>query len=251
MAAVVAYQAATPGQSANAGHANQFLGGHNSTILYQGALASSQTTGSAVYSDTYTHWLTQSITTGVAQTAIGYLLLQLSTVGGSPVLTRIPPLTVGLYADDGNGLPTGAALASTTVTGAYIYLAPFWSVIPLPVTGLMPGAKYHVVTAIAGASSAYYVWQRTTQTSGAAASPDGTTWTQQPYGLMYQVVDQTATGDIRAIYEDSGARWTSLTHNGDGTLASVAEYTAGQTPAGALQSVRTLTYTNGLLTGVN
>lgn len=249
MAVTPVWQTATSGQKSNAGHANQFLGTHQAAYIYQGGLQSSQTTGTAVYSDSLTQWLSQTIATGVSQTAIGYVQLQLSAIGGSPTLPLIPPLTVGLYADSG-GLPAGAAIASTTLSDSYIYSAPFWVSVPLAVSGLTPSTKYHLVTNLAGTTGHYYAWQRSNQTSGAATSTNGTTWTAQTYGLMYQVYSQAASGQLQLIYEDNGARWTAFSYNANGTISQVAEYTTGQTSTGYLQSQRTLTYSNGLVIGV-
>jgi hypothetical protein len=243
------WQAATAGQRGTAGHANQFLGVHRAQILYQGTQKSSQTTGTAVYSDTLTQWLSQTITTTSGQTSIGYVQLQLAAVGGSPTLPLIPPLTVSLYADSG-GAPTGSPLATTGVSCPYIYLAPFWVTIPLPVTGLAPLTTYHLVTTLVGTTGHFYVWQQSNQTSGAATSADGTAWATQAYGLMYRVYDQAAGGQMRLIYEDDGARWVQLTYNANKTISQVTEYTAGQTATGYLNSQRNLTYSNGLVIGV-
>lgn len=244
------WQTATSGQKANAGHVNQFLGTHQASYLYQGALQAFQTTGTAVYSDSLTQWLSQTITTGIAQTTIGYVQLQLSAVGGSPTLPLISPLTVSLYADL-SGLPTGAAIVSATLNDSYVYSSGFWVTAPLTVTGLTPSTKYHVVTNLVGTTGHYYVWQRSNQTSGAATSATGSGWSAQTYGLMYQVYDQSTSGQLQLIYEDNGSRWTQFTYNTNGTIAQVTEYTAGQTVTGYLQSQRNLTYSNGLVTGVS
>lgn len=250
MVSTPTWLAATAGQRQIAGQVNQFLGSHQAQFLYQGALQVSQVTGSGVYSDTLSQWLAQSVTTAVGQTSVGFVQLQVSAIGGSPTLNLIPPLTVSLYASS-SGVPTGAPLASTTVSGAYIYSAPFWVTIPLPVSGLTPSTTYQLVTALVGTSGHYYAWQHSNQVSGAATSATGTSWAVAPYGLMYQVYDQSQVGQLQLIYEDAGARWTQLTYASNGTIAQVAEYTAGQTASGGVQSLRTLTYTNGLLTGVN
>jgi hypothetical protein len=244
------WQAATSGSRGTAGAVNQFLGTHQAQFLYQASLVSSQQTGTAAYSDSLTQWLSQTITTGVSQTAIGYVQLQLSAVGGSPTLPLIPPLTVALYADSAN-LPTGSAIASTIVSDSYVYSSPFWVTIPLAATGLAPSTKYHLVTSLVGTTGHYYAWQRSNQTSGAATSATGTSWTAQTYGLMYRIYDQSSTGLLQLIYEDNGARWTQLTYNANNTISQVTEYTAGQTTTGYLQSQRTLTYSNGLVVGVS
>lgn len=250
MTAIPAWLAATPGRQGLAGHVTQFLGTHASTLLYQGTLATSQATGSGFFSDTQTQWLAQAITTGSAQTAIGYIQLQLSAVGGSPTSALIPPLTVSLYANN-SGTPAGSPLASTTISCQAVYGAPFWVSIPLPVTGLTPSHTYQLVTTMVGTSSHYYAWQHSNQTSGAASSATGSSWTTQAYGLMYQVYDQSQVGQLQLIYEDAGARWTQFTYGTNGSIAQVTEYTAGQTATGYQQTTSTLAYSGGLLTGVS
>ena len=243
------WQAATAGQNGAAGHANQFLGTHGSVFLYQGALASSQTIGSSVYSSTQSQWLAQAITTGSGQTAIGYVQLQLSTVGGSPTSAPIAPLTVSLYANSG-GVPTGSPLASTTISCQYVYSAPFWVTIPLPATGLTPNHTYQIVTRPVGTTGHYYVWQQSNQVTGAATSTSGTSWAAQAFGLMYQVYDQSSAGQLQLIYEDAGARWTQLTYSTTGQISQLTEHTVGQAATGYQYTTSTLSYTNGLLTGV-
>lgn len=245
-----AYQAATTGAPANAGFANQLLGSHTATFLYSGGkIITQQTTGSGSYQGSQNNWASQTIVTGSSQTAIGSVNLQLNTVGGSPTLNLIPVLTVGLYAD-GSGFPSGTPLVSTTVSNNYVYTAPFWVSIPLPATGLTPSTQYHIVTNLVGSSAHYYAWQQSTQTSGAATAPDGVVWTFRSFGMMYQVLDQTSTGQVATIFEDNGARFTTLTYNGTSQVASVTEFVTAQ-GGGYIQSSGTLSYTNGLLTGVS
>lgn len=238
------------GSTANAGHTNQELVYHNAALLYQGALASSQATGTGVYDDTLTQWLSQSIVTGVSQTAIGYVQLQLSTIGGSPTLPLIAPVTVSLYAS-GGGVPIGASLATTTVSCTTVYNSAFWVTVPLGVSGLTPNTTYEIVTQLVGTAGHYYVWQQSNQTTGSATSPDGTSWSLQTHGLMYRVYDQSAVGNLMTIYEDDGARTVSLTYNSVGEISTVTEYTVGQTTTGYLQTTCTLSYANGLITGVS
>lgn len=242
---------ASAGNAANAGMINQFLAGHTSSWGYGGAVQASQATGAALYVSSQSTYLGQRFTTGVSQTTIGQVWLQVSTVGGSPTTATITPLTVSLYADS-SGTPTGSALATTSVGEQYVYSSPFWLPIPFAVTGLTASTPYWIITSPAGTGSAYYAWQRSNQTSGAATSPDNTTWTTQTYGLMYEVYDLTAgTGSVpQFLYDDAGARWALITYDAFGRISTLTEYCAAQngTP---LQSVRTFTYTNGFLTGVS
>jgi hypothetical protein len=239
--------AATAGQPAYAGQLNQFLASHGATWLYAGTQQAAQTTGNAVYSASNGQYIAQSFTTGVSQTAVGQVWLQVSAVGGSPVTQAIPPLTLALYASSG-GAPTGAALGSVAVNETYVYNAPFWVQFPLAVSGLTPSTVYQLVTFPAGASANYYAWQHSNQVIGGSLSADGVTWTTQAFGFMYQVFDQSAGGNLLYITEDGGARWTSLTYDAFNRVSTITEYTTGAT---ALTSVRTFAYSNGSLTGVS
>lgn len=249
MSTIPTLQAAASGQPGNAGLINQFLASHNAQFVWSGqALISSQSTGSGVYQSTQSQWLAQTIVTGNSQTLIGSVSLQLSAVGGSPTSALIAPLTVGLYAD-ASGLPTGSALATATVSSQYVYSQPFWMNVPLAAT-VTASTTYHLVTNLVGTSGHYYVWQQSNQTQGAATAPDGVTWTGQAFGLMYEVFDQTASGQLSAISEDSGQVITTLTYNSLGQIATITEYAVTQNSS-SITSSGILSYTNGLLTGVS
>lgn len=249
MSTIPILQAAASGQQGNAGLVAQFLAAHNASFTYSGqALISSQGTGVGVYQSTQSQWLSQTITTGVSQTAIGSVALQLATVGGSATSALIAPLTVGLYADLA-GQPTGSALATATVSCQYVYSQPFWVSVPLS-AAVSSSATYHLVTNLVGTAGHYYVWQQSNQTQGAATAPDGVTWTNQTYGLMYEVFDQTASGQLLSISEDSGQVITTLTYTALGQIATVTQYAVTQS-GGSITSSGTLSYTNGLLTGVS
>lgn len=228
---------------------DQFLPTHNTTFLYSGAqIITSQSTGSGLYQSTQNQWMAQTFTTGNAQTAIGSVNLQLSTVGGSPTLPLIPVLTVSIYADS-SGQPLGPALASATISNNYVYTSPFWVSIPMPLT-VTPSTVYHIVTNLVGSTGHYYVWQQSNQTSGSATAPDGVTWSFQAYGLMYQILDQTSTGLVTAIAEDNGSKFTSISYTNLNQVSTVTEFVTAQASS-YIQSSGTLSYTNGLLTGVS
>lgn len=248
--ATPAWLAASVGKRGDSGLITQFLGGHNAQWIYTnpGAVQTQQATGAAVYQSLQSGYLSQTITTGSAQTAIGQVSLQISTVGGSAVTATISPLTVSLFAA-ASGLPVGAPLASAQLAEPYVYAGAFWLPVPLLASGLSPSSIYCLVVTGAGSPSAYYVWQQSNQASGAATSPDGSTWTPQSYGLMYQVYGTGGTGQIQSIVADDGARITNLTWSGT-TLTGITEYTIAQDGT-TLVSSRTLTYaSNGLLKAV-
>jgi hypothetical protein len=242
------WQPAITGTGGAAGHVNQLLVSHESTVSYGGTLQASATSGAGVYGSSGNTWLAQRFVTGATQTSIGYIALQLNAVGGSPTLPLIPSLSVGLYAD-ASGIPSGAALATASLTGQYVYTSGFWVTVPIAVSGLAPSTGYQIVAGMAGDSSHYFAWQHSTATGGAATSPDGAAWTDQAYGLMFQVFDQSGGGSTPLlIIEDAGARVTSLSYTSADQLGTLAAYTTGT--AGTVSYSATLSYSNGLLTGV-
>lgn len=249
MSSIPTMLAQSSGWPTNAGAVGQFLGAHNAVFLYSGAVVqNSQATGIGVYQSTQSQWLSQTITTGATQTVIGSVAIQLSAVGGSPTLPLISPLSVGLYADVG-GVPSGAALASATLSCQYVYGGPFWLLVPFGVT-VTPSTTYHLVVSPVGSSSHFYAWQQSNQLQGAATAPDGVQWSLASYGLMYEVLDSTATGQLLAISEDNGQLITQLTYTARGQIATVTQHALTQSGS-SIVSAGTLSYSNGLFTGVS
>jgi hypothetical protein len=247
-----AWQSATAAQPTLAAQVNQFLGIHASQIIYTGVTTSSQTTPGATSTSTNGLWLAQSFSTAGGQTAIGILFNAISTATTSGA--SLAPTTLSLYANAA-GAPTGGALMSVTITAEYANLATGATatnsaIYPLPITGLTASTTYWLVLAAAGNVSNSYTWYRSNQVSGASTSPNGSTWTAQGYGFVYQVADQTAVGLQNATWEDGGARWTATRHGAGNLNSAYGEYTAGQTAAGYTQSYRNLTYSGSLLTNV-
>lgn len=253
MAVTPTWLAATSGSQGVAGQVNQLLGTHAVTYLYAATLRASQTTAGSTSTSTNGLYLAQSFATAAGQTAIGYVLVPVTTTTSSGA--NLATTTLSLYASSGSA-PTGSPLVSTTLTAEYAYLASSSGtattslIYPLPAMGLTASTTYWLVLAAAGNASQSYTWYRSNQTSGASTSTNGTSWTAQTYGFEYQVYDQTASGLQTATWEDSGARWTASTYTTTKELQTLAEYTAGQTGAGYLQSYRTATYSSGVLTGV-
>lgn len=249
--ATASWLAATIGQPTRPGQINQFLGSHTSAWLYSGnTLQSSQITGTGVFQSSHSEYLAQTFSTTAAQTTIGQVLLQISTVGGSPVTATIPPLTVSLYANLG-GVPTGSAIAQTSVTEQYVYSQPFWVTVPLAVTGLTAATPYWLVVSPAGSATAYYVWQQSNQTTGAALSTDGLSWADQTYGFMFQVFDQTGTNwPPISLTDDNGARVTTFTYTTNNLLSTITESVIAQGGASFFSS-RTISYSGILPTGVS
>lgn len=250
--ATASWLAATVGAPARPGQINQFLGSHTSAWLYSGnVLQSSQIIGSSVYQSSESQYMAQTFNTTASQTTIGQVLLQISTVGGSPVTATISPLTVSLYANS-NGTPTGSPLASTTVTEQYVYSSPFWVTVPLATTGLTAATPYWLVVSPAGTGAAYYVWQQSNQTTGAALSADGLSWADQAYGFMFQVFDQGgADWPPVSLTDDDGARVTTFGYTANGLLSTITESVVAQSGT-SFFSTRTISYGGGAYpTGVS
>ena len=242
---------AAAGSPGMAGQVNQFLGDHNSLITYGEALASSQTTGTGVYTGTDVNFISQLVTTGISQTSISSVSLQVSTVGGSAIINNIPNLSVSVY-NSVSGVPTGSPITTVTLTETYIYSSPFWVSVPLSLGGLTPSTDYHVATSMVGTSSNLYVWQRSTQTSGAFTSTNGTTWIPAAYGMMYQLFEPGGNStSVRLINEDDGARTTQFSYDSNDQLISLVQFTQTQGGSGSFLTTPTFTYTNGLITGVS
>jgi hypothetical protein len=96
------------------------------------------------------------------------------------------------------------------------------------------------------------VWQNNNQPSGGSTSPDFIAWTDQAYGFMYRVYDDTTTGGSTWNYliEDNGLRWSQYSYS-SGNLSSTTDYTVDQTGSGSVSYTRGLTYSGHLLTGIN
>jgi hypothetical protein len=244
------WQGATASPLPLAAQVNQFLGVHKVQNLYAAVLESSQTTPGTGATNSNGLYMAQSFTTAVGQTAIGYIGvdMQVSTGLGA----NLGPMTIGIYANSG-GAPTGSALGSTVFAVEYCFAQGTFTFVPMPVTGLTASTTYWIVTQPAGNGTYFYPWERSNQTSGASTSTNGTTWTAQTYGFLYEVFDQTASGPLVGTWEDSGARWSWTTYNTAASINQIsqyAEYTVAQGSSQYVQSVRNFMYSNGLLTKV-
>lgn len=235
---------ATSGSSPLANQANQFLGTHAATLVYQGALFSSQTaTGSGTVASNNL-WIAQSFTTGASTTAVGRIAPVLAVTGG-PV-----PMTVQIRANNA-GAPATTALVTTVIPPGWGNGSALAQSIPLPVTGLSPSTEYWLVTQPAGDASDFYAFTKSNQTSGASTSTNGTSWTAQTYGIEYSAYDQTATPPLVHTWEDADARITDITSNTNGTPAAYEEYTVAQGTNQFVYSFRGFTYTSGVLTSIS
>jgi hypothetical protein len=246
---------ATTGQLPKAQSVNALLGVHATQNLYAGVQQASSTTLTSTATGGQGTYIAQSFTTGASQTAIGYVIVPFNTATASGA--NLAATTLSIYASSA-GAPAGSPLVSAAVTAEYGFNASSgggggstaFVIYPTPVAGLAPSTTYWIVAAPAGNSSNHFHWWQTTSTSGASTSTNGTSWTAQTYGLGYQVFDQTAVGQLTAVWEDAGARWQALYYATTGELSSLGEYTVAQA-GGYLQSYRSLAYSNGLLQKVS
>lgn len=246
MVATPNWLAATTGQTPQAAQINQLLGAHTSTQLYTATQTAAQLTTGAGTVSSNGLYIAQSFSTAAGQTAIGYVVAYISTTATSA--SQLVPTTLSLYANSA-GAPTGSPLVSVTMTAEYVSSAPTLVTFPLPITGLTASTTYWLVLAPAGNATYSYLWHESNQVSGASTSTNGTAWTAQAYGLVYAVYNQAVTGSLVCTWQDSGARWTWAGYNSTNLVNTYAEYTVGQTNTGYLQSFRTLSYSNGRLTG--
>ncbi len=236
-----AWLAATPDAAAEAGQINQFLGTHAATLIYTGVVQSSQTTAGTGSIASNGASIAQSFTTSAGQTQAGRVLLFLA-VTGAPA-----PTTVSIQASVG-GAPSGTPLVSTVLPHEFLGTAVGWFSIPVPVGGLTPSTTYWIVLSPAGDASNNFTWSKSNQASGASTSANGTTWTAQSYGLLYQLTDYSVVGPLAHTWEDDGARWTVLLYDSLLRINVIGEWTQGQNPTGYLISARTLAYAAGFLT---
>lgn len=157
------------------------------------------------------------------------------------------PLTISVRASTA-GVPSATPLVSVSVPKEFLTATANLTLLPLPAAGLTPSTTYWLVASATGDSGNHYTWPKSTQTTGAATSPDGITWTTQSFGLLFQVYDQSATGHLMNTYEDAGSRWSAFAYDTNGRATVLAEFTQGQTPTGYAVSERNFTYfSNGAL----
>lgn len=250
MATTPTWQGATSGQLPKAAQVNQFLGSHQTQLLYSSLRKAAQDVAGSGSVNTNGLYLAQSFTTAVGQTTIGYVQLDMTTTGG--LASVLPPTTLSLYANSA-GAPTGAALITTALAAEYVASSISTTItIPLPITGLTASTTYWLVLTPAGDASHFFNWNKSNQVSGASTSANGTVWAAQAFGLLYQVWDQTISApQVISIWEDSGARWTWFGYSGN-TPITIAEYTAGQTVTATsyTQSYRNLTFSGSAITSI-
>lgn len=233
--------AATSGQPQLANQVNQFLGTHAITCVYTGAERDNQATAGSGAVGSNGLWIAQKFTAG-ATYASGRIVLTLALTG-SP-----GPWALSLQADNA-GAPSGTALASATLPNGFVPASAGTVSVPLSVA-IASGSVYWIVAQAAGDVSDFFAWSKSNQVSGTSTSINGTSWTAQAYGLLFQAWDNTVVGPMLHTYEDSGARWTTFGRSASTAVNGLNEYTAAQN-GGAFQSVRAFAYSGSDLTAVN
>jgi hypothetical protein len=237
-----AWIGATPRQPQLAAQVNQFLGAHAVTYAYTGVEHDAQATAGSGGVDSNGLYVAQSFTAGGTYTA-GRVVLTLALTGAPAGLS----LTVQSNAP---GSPSGTVLAGPIVVPPLMVPASAATVsVPLS-WPVVSGSVYWIVAAAVGDASDFYAWSKSNQTSGASTSTNGTSWTPQTYGLLYQVWDSTAVLPLVHAVQDAGARWSSLTSNANNTVASIKEYTVAQGANQYVASARALTYSGTNLTSI-
>lgn len=241
--ATPAWIGATSGQPPLANQVSQFLGAHATTYLYTGVEFDHQATAGSGAVDSNGLYIAQRFTPSSNYTT-GRVVLTLA-VTGTP-----GPWSVTIQSN-GAGVPSGTVLAGpTAVVPAFLPASAAAVSIPLPGAALVSGTPYWIVAAPAGDASDFVAWSESNQTSGVMTSTNGTSWTAQAYGLLFQVWDNSAVPPLAHTYGDGGARWTSWTESAAGEPTSVREYTVAQGSGQYVASSRALAYTNGALTSV-
>lgn len=238
---------ATSGQPPLAQQPNSYLGIHATKYIYAGNQVASQTTSAAGGTTSNGTWVAQSFSTG-SSTSIGRIVMGLSA--NTALGANLGAMTIGIYANSA-GAPTGAALLTVKATAEYVNPAPSLVMFPMPLTGLTTSTTYWIVMQPAGNGTYFYTWNKSNQVSGTSTSANGTAWTAQAYGSLFQVYDGTATGSLEALWEDNGARWELFYYATPGPeISNIGQYTTSQN-SGYQQGYRTFSYVNGILQTVN
>ena len=232
---------ATSGGTMYAAQINQFLGTHAVTYVYTGTLITSQTTAGSGSINSNGLWAAQSFATGTG-TTVGRFAFNM-TVTGNPA-----PITLSLQANN-SGVPSGTPLTSTTVSAGWGNATAAYQSIPLVATGLTASTTYWLVASSAGDASDYYAWNKSNQTSGAATSTNGTSWTAQTYGLLFEVWNLSAIPPLQHTWEDQGARATRFFFNTNSTPGALEEYTLAE-GGHSVYSYRTYNYSGGEISSI-
>lgn len=234
-----AWNGATAGQPTLAAQINQFFGTHPSTLVYTGTSQNSQTTAGSGGTNSNSLYIAQSFVASSTYAAARVALTL--AVTGTP-----SPATISIQTNSGSA-PSGTALGTTALPPGFLSGSATAISIPLPAS-LTNATTYWIVINAVGDVSNFYTWSKSNQVTGTSTSTNGTTWTAQAYGSLYNVFSGN-TGNLLHSYDDSGVRWCTYAYNANGTISSLSEYAVAQ-GSSYQQSVRTFNYSGTLLTSI-
>lgn len=237
------WYAAKAGQQGNSGQVSQMLLAHNVRFIYMGILFSSQaTTGSGTVTGN-SLYVAQTFTTGASTTGVGRITLT-GFVTGAPSM-----LNLSIQANNG-GQPSGVPLVTSMFPTSWLNTSNNTYTFPVP-TGLTPSTQYWIVASWTGSTGNVYTLTQSNQTSGAMTSTNGTSWTAQAYGILYQCYDNSLNLPLLHTWEDGGQRVTWMPVNGSGYIGSIEESTLVPGSGSSLYSFRNITYTGSFPTSVS
>lgn len=253
------WHALAQGGTLSSSDLNQFLGDHPASFLYFGVSKVSYIVAGSANANTNTgaaaQWLAQPFTTAGGQTTITRIELNLQAVGTGA------DTTLELRTDNA-GVPSNTVLWSCVIPADFQGAAAYIS-IPCNVSGLSAATKYHIVLDGTASTSNICRWNSavTSVNAGLVSASGSAGWSSAGKTFLFNVYNGT-NSVVRHIIEDgttsttggvtqtngapakwSGYDWT-VAATANALLTTVREY------CGALRSVRTLSYTSGVLTGV-
>lgn len=240
------YHAPKTGDAYSAGDVTQFLASHPATILYNGTAA---VTGAASASGNLgtntgaaTQWVAQPFTTIGGQTTVTRVELDFLIQGTGA------DLTIDLRTDNA-GNPSTTVLVTTTFPLEFEPGSAALISVPLNITGLSAATKYHIVVNGTASTTNYCNLKRgTTSGSAALTSSNGTSWASAGVTLLFNVY-QGINGVPRNLWCDSGSLWAGYDY-AMGSAGTSGPPTTERVYCGTFRSLRTLTYSGGLLTTV-
>jgi len=191
-----------------------------------------------------TAWVAEGFQPGVAKPLVGASLYLKYNTGTAAAIT------VGLYADNGSGVPTGSALATGTLTAisnAYYQYYDVYFSNPYSVTA---GTTYHLVLSSASSTStSTYYWgvdaSSPTYADGAVSTSanSGSTWTADATKAAVfktYVADTVMDPSNYEVYPDQGR--INLIDNASSQASSTT--TSGQLMTGGIRNIL-VAYTYG------
>jgi hypothetical protein len=242
--ATPAWLGATTGSAPSASQVNQLLGTHASSIVYTGTERDNQSTTGVGAVNSNGLWIAQSFTAG-ATYATGRAVMTFAVTG-------TPNQWVISIQGNTGGAPSGTIVSASAVAFPDDFATGSATALSVPLTGasLVSGTTYWLVANAVGDVSNFFSWSKSNQVSGASTSTNGTAWTAQAYGLLFQVWDNTVVQPPVHTYEDSAARWTTFAWTAGNQPSKLSEYTVAQAANDYVASTRSFTYSGTSLTTI-